>query len=309
MNTQEILNQNATKTWKIEQLILAGLSRTQIAGLVTNGNYGFVQNVYAKMKAQGRLNLAAELNFIPTAFDRKFGVEIEAYGAEKNKIARLITAAGVECIVEGYNHSTRRHWKVVSDGSLNGENSFELVSPILEGQAGMEELSKVCEVLETARVKINKSCGLHIHFDACNFGLTQVKNMLHNYAAFEHEIDSFMPNSRRANNNTYCKSIIGFDARIERANSIQQLAGVFSSRYFKMNLQSYSRHNTIEFRQHSGTVEFMKISNWILFLHNLTEYSISKRVAQSEANFEGFKKFNQSEIINYLITRQNQLAA
>jgi hypothetical protein len=34
MNTQEILNQTATKTWKIEQLILAGLSRTEIAGLV-----------------------------------------------------------------------------------------------------------------------------------------------------------------------------------------------------------------------------------------------------------------------------------
>ena len=71
MNTAEILNTNNTKTWKIEQLILQGLTRKAIAGLVTNGNYGFVQNVYAKMKAQGRLNLLAELNFTPTAFDRK----------------------------------------------------------------------------------------------------------------------------------------------------------------------------------------------------------------------------------------------
>ncbi len=309
MNTQEILNQQKTKTWKIEQLILAGLTRTEIAGLVTNGNYGFVQNVYAKMKAQGRLNLTAELNFQPTTFNRQFGVEIEAFGIDKSRLAELIRNAGVECHVEGYNHSTRRHWKIVSDGSLDGENAFEIVSPILEGLEGIEELQKVCEVLETSRVKINKSCGLHIHFDASNFGLAQVKNMLFNYAAFENEIDSFMPTSRRENNNTYCKSVIGFETRIERANTMQQLAGVFSSRYFKVNLQSYSRHNTIEFRQHSGTVEFKKISNWILFLHNLTEYSKTKRVASNEANFEGLKKINQTEIINYIITRQNQLAA
>lgn len=309
MNTQEILSQQKTKTWKIEQLILAGLTRTEIAQLVTNGNYGFVQNVYAKMKAQGRLNITAELNFQPTVFNRKFGVEIEAYGIEQSRIAQLIRNAGVECYVEGYNHTTRRHWKVVTDGSLDGTNTFELVSPILEGLQGIEELQKVCEVLEAARVKINKSCGLHIHFDASGFGLQQVKNMLFNYASFENEIDSFMPNSRRANNNTYCKSVIGYEARVERASNMQQLAGVFSSRYFKVNLQSYSRHNTIEFRQHSGTVEFKKISNWIMFLHNLTEYSKTKRVASNEANFEGLKKFNQSEIINYIVTRQNQLAA
>ena len=50
---QEILNQEGTKTRKIQQLILLGLTRTQIAQLVTNGNYGFVQNVYAKMRVQG----------------------------------------------------------------------------------------------------------------------------------------------------------------------------------------------------------------------------------------------------------------
>ena len=309
MNTQEILSQEKTKTWKIEQLILAGLTRTAIAELVTNGNYGFVQNVYAKMKAQGRLNLTAELNFQPTAFNRQFGVEIEAYGIDKSRLAELIRNAGVECHVEGYNHSTRRHWKIVTDGSLDGVNAFEIVSPILEGLEGIEELQKVCEVLETSRVKINKSCGLHIHFDASGFGLQQVKNMLFNYASFEAEIDSFMPTSRRENNNTYCKSVIGYETRVERATTMQQLASVFSSRYFKVNLQSYSRHNTIEFRQHSGTVEFKKISNWIMFLHNLTEYSKTKRVASNEANFEGLKKINQTEIINYIVTRQNQLAA
>ena len=56
MNEQvtNILNQSITKTAKIQQLLLLGLTRRQIADLVTNGNYGFVQNVYKKMLEAGR---------------------------------------------------------------------------------------------------------------------------------------------------------------------------------------------------------------------------------------------------------------
>lgn len=42
MNEQitNILNQSITKTSKIQQLLLLGLTRRQVADLVTNGNYG-----------------------------------------------------------------------------------------------------------------------------------------------------------------------------------------------------------------------------------------------------------------------------
>ena len=55
MNEQvtNILNQSITKTAKIQQLLLLGLTRRQVADLVTNGNYGFVQNVYKKMLEAG----------------------------------------------------------------------------------------------------------------------------------------------------------------------------------------------------------------------------------------------------------------
>ena len=308
MNTQEILSQSKTKTWKIEQLILAGLRRTEIATLVTSGNYGFVQNVYAKMKRENRLNLIATVNFQPSPFDRKFGVEIEAYGIEKEVLARALRAEGINCQVENYNHTTGSSWKIVSDGSLEGSNTFELVSPILEGIEGLNNLEIVCRVLEAKHVKINKTCGLHVHFDAELINLQQIKNTLINYAKLEGEIDNFMPMSRRGNTNTYCKSIIGYEERIERAVTLDKLINTFGSRYFKVNLQSYRRHRTIEFRQHSGTVEFLKISNWILFLHNLVSYSKTEKLS-SNANFETLKKFNQVEILNYIITRQNQLAA
>ena len=46
-----------------------------------------------------------------------------------------------------------------------------------------------------------------------------------------------------------------------------------SNRYFKVNAVAYSRHRTIEFRQHSGTTDYEKISHWVMFLAKLVEYS------------------------------------
>ncbi len=42
------------------------------------------------------------------------------------------------------NHDLRPHWKLVTDSSLNGNDTFELVSPILEGEDGLEKLERVC---------------------------------------------------------------------------------------------------------------------------------------------------------------------
>ena len=50
------------------------------------------------------------------------------------------------------------------------------------------------------------------------------------------------------------------------------------TRYRKVNAESYIRHKTVEFRQHSGTTEFKKISNWINFLRKLIQYSFDHAI-------------------------------
>ena len=84
MNEQvtNIINQSITKTAKIQQLLLLGLTRRQVADLVTNGNYGFVQNVYKKMLEAGRFGqqpAIAACSELDYTFNRRFGIEIEAY--------------------------------------------------------------------------------------------------------------------------------------------------------------------------------------------------------------------------------------
>ena len=204
-----ILAQTTTKTRKIQQLLMLGLTRRQVADLVTNGNYGFVQNVYARM------NLAHQPE--PTA---------------------------------------------------------------LPGQNGLKELKKVCWVLDACGVKVNASCGLHIHFDAANFSLQTWKNIAISYKHIESVIDKFMPESRR--NNNYCRSLRNIiEQKINNAQSIDNLQQVAfeNTRYFKVNPQSYSRHKTIEFRQHAGSINYDKISNWVLFLNGLVTFAQQQPIA------------------------------
>lgn len=274
MNEQitAILSQATTKTRKIEQLLQLGLTRRQVADLVTNGNYGFVQNVYKKMLLRTSQTIPASIQLDYT-FTRKFGIEIEAYNCTREKLASELRSAGIDVAIEGYNHTTRNHWKLVTDSSLTGNNTFELVSPVLEGEAGLKELEKVCWVLEFCDVKVNDSCGLHIHMDAADFDLQTWKNLALSYKHLERVIDSFMPQSRRQN--YYCKSLSSISASdIQAAQSIYDLRAAFGNhRYRKVNLEAYARHRTVEFRQHSGTTNFTKMENWIRFLNGLITFA------------------------------------
>lgn len=282
MNEQirNILAQTATKTSKIQQLLLLGMTRREIADLLTNGNYGFVHNVYKRMLQRGMIeniwNSAIETRQpmrLDYTFTHKFGIEIEAYNCDKEKLARELRDAGITVAVEGYNHMTREHWKLVTDSSLQGNNTFELVSPILVGEAGLKELEKVCWVLDLCGAKINDSCGLHVHLDAEGFSMNTWKNLALTYKHLENLIDAFMPGARR--NNTYCKSLSHVsDEKIKLARTIDDLRDVFNrDRYHKVNFEAYSRHKTVEFRQHSGTTNFTKMENWVRFLNGLITFA------------------------------------
>ena len=197
--------------------------------------------------------------------DRKFGIELEIVGITRQTALRALSAVGIHVQDESYNHTTRGYWKLVPDGSVRG--GFEVVSPILEGERGIEEAMTVAEALSDAGATVNRSCGFHVHFDAADLSVADVKAIVHRYAAYEAEIDAFMPPSRRGNTNAYCESVTRFlNRRFDEARTIDELAAVQPGRYFKVNLQSYRRHGTLEFRQHSGTVNANKVANWVRFL-------------------------------------------
>ena len=308
---QRILNENGTKTSKIQKLLALGLTRRQVADIVANGNYGFVQNVYKRMM-QGLTNTAAQTAAtiapaIDYTFNRNFGIEIEAYNCTRERLARELTAAGINVQVEGYNHTDHTdHWKLVTDSSLSGNNTFELVSPILHGEQGIEELEKVCWVLDLCNAKVNDTCGLHVHMDAAEFDLTTWKNLILTYKRLEGVIDNFMPHSRR--NNRYCKGLSTItETSIKNARSISDLRTAFlHNRYHKVNLEAYARHRTVEFRQHGGSTNFTKMSAWIHFLAKMITFAKQGQV-NTGTTLQNIPFLTESEKL-YLKIRTKKLA-
>jgi hypothetical protein len=216
--------------------------------------------------------------------NRTFGIEIEFIGNREQAI-QAIQAAGLSCRFEDYNHRVAPHWKVTTDASVGYDNG-ELVSPILQGENGLEQVRKVCAALRSIGHKVNKACGVHVHVGGQDLSGPELANVFKRYVECETTIDSLMPRSRRLNNNTYCRSLRDYATGIRNANSLHDLRRAFyDERHVKLNVMSYVRQKTIEFRHHSGSLSGEKITNWIQFCVNFVEKSRSTTAIAANPNY------------------------
>jgi len=211
---------------------------------------------------------------------RTIGIEIECLlpdgQTRANAAAAVAARLGKPCYAESYNHRTAAHWKIVTDGSLsNSVRGMEVVSPKLSGLEGLAEIAKVMDALQDFGATVDKSCGFHVHVGAEHDGLPFHKTLAKLYAAFESEIDKLMPASRRGNQNNYCRSIAHASReQIDHTGSVTELANLLgrtapAPRYVKLNMTR--RHPTVEFRQHSGTLDSVKATTWIKTCLRLVE--------------------------------------
>lgn len=115
--------------------------------------------------------------------NRRFGIELEITGITQAKAVAALRAVGLEVSTPGYTHSTASTWKIVPDGSVH--NGFEVVSPILQGEAGLDVASVAINALKTASAKADRTCGFHVHFDASGLGVEELRTIVNRYAAFE----------------------------------------------------------------------------------------------------------------------------
>lgn len=198
--------------------------------------------------------------------ERPFGAEIELTGIPRQRALHVARLVGFDIRDESYNHATRTWWKIVPDNSVG--DGFEVVSPILRGEQGIDDLKTLVTALDDAGGTVNRRCGLHVHVDSQGMALSEMQSIVRRYARYEEQIDAFMPPSRRGNVNTYCRSLRPFveSENFTRARSVHDLVTAQPSRYFKVNLKSHAVHGSLEFRQHSGTLNAMKIHNWLAFL-------------------------------------------
>lgn len=201
-----------------------------------------------------------------------FGIEIECYNFTRESLIQVGGAKNLNIVSMGYTHRHTDFIKIVSDGSLTGENSNEVVTPILKGKKGLNTLEVLCKSLEEVGAMVNRSCGLHVHIGAASINDGHYIRVARNYQKLEKAIDTFMPESRRGDSNSYCGSTLNINLNGCRTKA-DVAAAFHNDRYYKFNAMAYGAHGTIEFRQHSGTTSYEKISRWVMFLAKLVEYS------------------------------------
>lgn len=208
--------------------------------------------------------------------NRKFGVEIECFGPILYD----------QFITERENHQLSNWARHIEPSIQNypyGYHGYEIVSPILEGMEGLLEVEKMCNLLTKLEFRTNTSCGLHVHVDASDLTIEIAWNVFLKYIHYEDLIDSWMLPHRRGDLQKWAKSpksiydnlskdTFDYIKKLITSNSdIKTFGSWWTKRSSKVNLCSLSCHQSIEFRQHHGTVDIQEINSWIPFCVNFVE--------------------------------------
>ena len=249
----------------------------------------------------------------------RFGLEVEIVipygktdGFSLQSIAKDLTSLGPEKVeFLGYTHATSDCWKIVTDSSIQANNGvhkdlcFELVSPILQGEAerGLGQMRNIMDNVRKIGIETNASCGFHVHVDAEEgsqmAGLSALKALSQCFIAVENAFDLLVSNDngarRRTNQNTYCRSNrIAFAQKSNRQrwNEITSVRNKFqlvrkmnpnNDRFRKINLTNIVKDNrpsTCEFRHHGGVQDLQEAETWVRlilgFCYNATNSDMAK---------------------------------
>lgn len=182
-------------------------------------------------------------------YDKGLGIEIETVcniGIEK---ASELVPSFVRCATDG---SIRAD----PDKDLKPDNvkTFGVEFRILIKRSDME--SRVVRALEAISskcgAKVNRSCGLHVHFDMRDKNpdqFTRIHKHVKTWLSFLKEI---VPASRRENK--YC-------------NFSENGGG--NPHWEAVSSQSYRNHRTLEIRLHSSTLNPIKVIRWIHLIETI----------------------------------------
>lgn len=222
------------------------------------------------------------------SFKFKYGVEIELFNCKRVDIKKELDKVGISSEVQSYNHNVVGVWKITADGSVTstgtdmildfyGEPSIkgiEVVSPVLEGKEGLEQLRKVLCVLNKLGARVDDSCSIHVHLDTTYLDYNDIKNVLIFYYNYQNAIECLIHEDRRNGNNPYCLPIeLEQLKKVRKANSLEKMGFYMRTRKKCVNIRSYRRgYNTCEFRQLHGTLSFDEIYNWLMLLQNIMYY-------------------------------------
>jgi hypothetical protein len=207
---------------------------------------------------------------------RTFGMEFECFHPTQDaasstaKIIRAITNMGYRAKSSNYTGRDYDQWQVKPDGSLSPYGkALELVAPTLPGTPeSFEQVRKVVEWLGANGFDVNRSCGFHVHINAADLTAAEQAAVAFRYHLHRADINAVLPPSRH--NGSYCMALDNrAEAKVKQALGGRATVWGHDERRVAVNLEhanSGPSGRRIEFRQHSGTLNWGKIFGWYSLL-------------------------------------------
>lgn len=250
------------------------------------------------------------LNSNKFSSNRRFSVELEvAYDVNKDPRYNEDEFENEESFLFDkaqdalQNYFFEHKWDITEDSSIKpfGVEVIPNKSHQLRGEEGLKETLEIVNSLKEEGFFTNDSCGLHVHVDASDLKPEHIMYIFDVYKLFEKYIDLLVAQQRRENKSEYSKTLKDIEPSYERTitninffrNYVKNL-----DRYFKLNVTSFGKHGTIEFRQHQGTMNSSEIRKWVTFCVNFVDvcvklYKEAKLLGRTE-NLKDWNEFSSN---------------
>lgn len=163
------------------------------------------------------------------------------------------------------------------------DRSVEVATPILRNGQWKWVLPKMCQALrENFDLEWNASTTLQVHIGNGGYSLQDLKRVSKAIIIFEKQMDTYHPADRSGDEfniqsnrrNEVFRDLNDFEAvrLIDQTNNIDELLRIINqdfqdhrrySRYYRYNLTSVKKYNTIEFKQAAGTDDEDQMLDWV----------------------------------------------
>jgi hypothetical protein len=117
------------------------------------------------------------------------------------------------------------------------------------------------------RPSISTRCSVHVHINALDMTVENIKTFLLYYMIFEKALYNY---SGKRWKNIFCVPLNTWYFNLRHLNSFG-LANEWS-KYAGLNLETLMRHGTIEFRQMTGNTNAIYINTWVNMIVNLKKF-------------------------------------
>jgi hypothetical protein len=185
---------------------------------------------------------------------------------------------------------------LVRDGSITPPGQELIIYPLC-GDRFLKEITELARVLKLAGSGVDQSCGFHVHVQAQDYGVLELRRLLWVYTQVEAEIFELFTSPDRIESR-FCKPYNftpewwkGFWSKSNPSDLREWLISYMYGttlrrhdcgkgyrnfgqirghkyeqiRYQALNLHSWFQRQTVEFRHHQGTVDVKRLVWWPLF--------------------------------------------